>query len=848
MYWTNTRFAINPNFPMTSYYAHSSTKSDKSDWQPLSEHLQEVGEIAEEFASKLGIPMAGKLIGLMHDFGKYSKEFQGYLASAAGALNPDEDGWVDAKHRKGKIDHSSAGAQWLYQRFVNRGSKDQGKLCAQILALCIASHHSGLIDCLDSEGEDNFILRIGRSDSKTNLKECLANADAAVMRDAEQLADEPMLRELLDKLKSILKDTESQVLRQGASSRHLIQEFYLGFFTRFLFSGLIDADRMNSADFDDPKKTTMRSKGLPEWSVAQEKLEQKLATFSSIEPIAHIRKSISDNCFSRGVDDQGLFTLSVPTGGGKTLASLRFALAHAKEHKLERIFYIIPYTSIIEQNAKEVRDILGENWVLEHHSNLEPELQTWHSKITSENWDMPIVFTTMVQYLETQFGGGTRGVRRLHQLANSVVIFDEIQTLPINCVHLFCNALNFLVSYAGTTALLCTATQPLLDQIKNPMRGALKIDSKNEIVGDAQAIRKLFAELQRVDIVNAQKTGGWSLESVTDKICGEFDKHGSCLLIVNTKQWAQNVYLAAEKKGISKWALFHLSTNQCPAHRKALLNIIRRRLKTKKPVLCISTQLIESGVDVSFKTVVRFLAGLDSIAQAAGRCNRHGEIRDEQGNALQGQVFIVNPDKENIDMLEDIKTGQEKTVRVLSEPDISASDLLTPKGIKRYFTYYFHDRSDVMVYPLKNRGSADSVLNLLSDNPLNNYPKKNQTRKAEQKFPLLMQSFMAAGKAFKAIEAPTQAVVVPYRDGGVKIVADLCGSALQDKRNYQKLLQRAQKYSVTVFPDVWKKLNEAKAIYETQAGSGIFCLHEQHYSSTFGLSVEAVRAMSFCSV
>ena len=833
---------------MPKYYAHSSTSSDKSNWQPLSDHLNEVGVIAAKLASKLGIPLAGKLIGFMHDFGKYSQEFQVFLASASGVLNPDDEGWVDAVQQKGKIDHSTAGAQWLYQQLKSRGSKDQGRLCAQILAICIASHHSGLIDCLDAEANDNFDKRINKKDEKTNLIECIANADADVMREAKELVDEPMLRELLAKLKSILQDTDRNVLLQGDSQRRVIQEFYLGFFTRFLFSCLIDADRMNSADYDDPERATARSTVIPDWSFAEKKLEEKLATFNSKEPIAILRKKISEGCLERGADVQGLFTLSVPTGGGKTLASLRFALAHAKKHNLERIFYIIPYTSIIEQNAKEVRDILGADWVLEHHSNLEPEQQTWQSKITSENWDMPIVFTTMVQYLETQFGGGTRGVRRLHQLADSVVIFDEIQTLPINCVHLFCNALNFLVSYAGTTAVLCTATQPLLNQLQNPMRGALKIDPKNEIVGDAEAVRQLFADLQRVDIVDAQKIGGWSLESIADKVYGEFDKHGSCLLIVNTKQWAQNVYLAAEKKGIDKTALFHLSTNLCPAHRKVLLANIRARLKNNEPVFCVSTQLIEAGVDVSFKTVVRFLAGLDSIAQAAGRCNRHGEMKDEQGNVLRGQVLIINPDKENIDMMEDIKIGQKKAVRVLSEQDISASDLLTPKGIARYFSYYFHDRSDVMVYPLKNSATGGSILNLLSDNTLNNYAKKNQVRKAERKFPLLMQSFMAAGNAFKVIDAPTQAVVVPYGEEGTKLVAELCGIALQDKKNYRKLLQQAQKYSVNVFPNVWTKLKETKAVFETQPESGIFYLDERNYSPAFGLSVEVVGSMSFCSV
>src|SRR5690606_25176310 len=300
---------------------------------------------------------------------------------------------------------------------------------------------------------------------------------------------------------------------------------------------------------------------------------------------------------------QGIYTLTVPTGGGKTYASLRYALHHAQNHGLERIIYIIPYTSIIEQNAKVIREVVEHAddtrpWVLEHHSNLEPERQTWQSKLASENWDAPIVLTTMVQLLETLFSGGTKGVRRFHQLANSVLVFDEIQTLPINCVHMFCNAMNFFSKSCNTTAVLCTATQPLLNELKSPEKGQLTVPEGNELAGD---FNRHFIDLRRVDVYNQIKPGGWSAVKVSALAVEQFQKHGSCLVIVNTKAWAQELYLRCAER-VNKSEIFHLSTNQCPRHRKVLLYLIKKRLKRRKPVLCLSTQLIEAGVDVDFSS------------------------------------------------------------------------------------------------------------------------------------------------------------------------------------------------------------------------------------------------------
>ncbi len=805
---------------MKKFIAHHRKKDAKD--QTLGTHLDEVGEIAGRLAAKLEVSGAGQLLGLLHDLGKYSQVFQDYIGSATGKINPDEDEYVDFKSLKGKIDHSSAGAQWVWQSYGKWGA--QGQLVGQILALCVASHHSGLIDCLKPDGDNGFSDRMNKPDDKTHKNECLKNAPQHYLEKISDLADKELLKNILTQLKKIIK-IENEKLPVT------IQSFNLGFWTRMLFSCLVDADRINSADFECPENTQHRNNSPVNWSIPVNRLESAIKEFSGEKPIDKLRRNISDNCKQRAKGKQGIYSLTVPTGGGKTYASLRYALHHAEEHKSDRIIYIIPFTSIIEQNAQAIRELIECSkdecpWVLEQHSNLEPETQTWHSKIVSENWDAPIVMTTMVQFLEVLFSGGTRGARKMHQLANSVLIFDEIQTLPINCTHLFCNALNFLTNYCNTTAVLCTATQPLLDNLKTPEKGQLTIPKENELAGN---VTKLFEDLQRAKVVPNLKPEGWTAEQISELAFSEFEKLGSCLIIVNTKSWAQQLYQALSPK-VDNESIFQLSTNLCPAHRKAIFKKIRQRLEQSLPVLCVSTQLIEAGVDVDFASVIRFLAGLDSIAQAAGRCNRNG---------LQemATVHVINPCEEKIDLLKDIKIGIDKAQRIFDE---KFDDLLAPNAIKQYFNYYFYDRADEMAYPVTARqiGRNDNLLNLLSNNT------KNIGR--SEKSGLLQQSFMAAGKAFKAIDSPTQAVIVPYNDEAKHLIAELGRVAKEfDVKTYRQLLKQAQRFSVNVFPNVWKRLQKEKAVYEIQPGEGIYWLDKQYYSDEFGLSDKRCSSMDF---
>ena len=812
--------------------------------QPVQTHLVETSELAKIFARKLNLESVGELLGLMHDFGKYSRKFQKYIHDETSLFNPDLDD-EESTPNGSKVDHSTAGAQWVYRELRKFGAElGIGELFGQMLGLCIASHHGeGLIDCLDGEGHPKWIERFNKTDELTHLVECERNADEAVQQKAKELAGENLIRSLLNAVKPILSDQ---------ATNNKIKEFYLGCLTRFLFSCLIDADRINSSDFErEDQKDVRRLTEKPDWQSAIDKLEAKLAGFENRYPIDEIRRKISDDCLKRAVNSQGIYTLTVPTGGGKTLASLRYALHHAQKHNLDRIIYIIPYTSIIDQNAQAVREILGEDWVLEHHSNLEPEKQSWQDKLLSENWDKPIVFTTMVQFLDAWFGGGTRGARHIHPMTNAVLIFDEIQTLPVKCVHLFCNVLNWLTAFGKSTVVLCTATQPLLGEsgLQNfpegkrgiiAARGLLRLPENAEIMGKHQDLDKLFEELSRVEIRFNEKAGGWNVDEAGAFLLEQFATTQSCLFIVNTKKWAQELYQYCQRQNMPPEALFHLSTNQCAAHRKVIFDTIKARLENKQPVICISTQLIEAGVDISMACVIRALGGLDSIAQAAGRCNRHGE---KDG---KGQVWVLNLQEQDFTrILPDIQAGKTHAERVFR--DFAGQDILQPAAMKRYFEYYFYNRSGEMVYPINKNDKNDGLLHLLSDNCFNRGAKfsgylKNDILRNHDLYPLLMQSFKSAGRAFQAIDAPTHAVIVPYGEGA-ELIAKLCGE--WDPKEMHRTLQKAQRYSVNVFPNVWDKLQKENALHETIEGSGIYYLDERYYNDEFGLSLDETSEMTF---
>jgi CRISPR-associated endonuclease/helicase Cas3 len=787
--------------------------------QLLRDHLRGVSVAARRNADKLGLGPAGALIGTLHDLGKYSRTFQQYLRRMA--LNQD----TEQDSERGKIDHSTAGAQTIWRSLKSRGAVEG--IVGEILAICVASHHSGLIDCIMPDGFDNLSRRMDKADADSHFDEAWTNAESSVIGDKALYLGNPNLI-------SGIRERIGLICR--ADQAELIRRFKIGLLIRFLFSCLIDADRTDTADFSNGAVAALRQHGrYAGWRALADLLERKLRGFSNDSAIDKLRRQVSESCLSASGRPKGTYLLTVPTGGGKTLASLRFALNHAAKWNMDRVIYVSPYTSIIDQNAAVVRGVLepeGTEFasvVLEHHSNLTPLKQTWRSKILSENWDAPVVFTTAVQLLEALFGSGTRAVRRMHQMADSVLIFDEIQTLPVRCVHLFNNALNYLVEQCGTSVVLCTATQPLLHQV-DASKGAIRLDENAEIMRN---VASLFAQIPRYEVYDRRKARGWDHTDAAELAAAETRELGSCLIVVNTKSEALSIFKKC-KATESDVTLRHLSTSMCPAHRIRILDELKKHLDEHTPVICVSTQLIEAGVDISFGSVIRALAGIDSIAQTAGRCNRNGE-------SDLGRVHVINLAGELPKALRDIRAAQEAAQRVLDEnaskDEGQTVDLSDPKIVEQYFQYYFFDRREEMDYPVgpKQAERDDTLLNMLAENSL---AVANCTPRPQV---YLRQAFKTAAEAFLPIDANTRGVVVPYTSEGEAVIGELC--AAYELKKQTKLLKRAQQFTVNVFPYVLDRLQRAGAVYETQVGTGVLCLREKWYNDEFGLNEEGTEEM-----
>jgi CRISPR-associated endonuclease/helicase Cas3 len=770
--------------------------------QYLIEHLKQTARLAEILAAKIGLGAAGYLVGRLHDLGKYSDAFADHLMkSSAGTDGPEEP---DGRVSKGRVDHSSAGAQVVWAKVGHRRSP--APFCGQFLAQVIASHHSGLIDSFAPDGTPVFCQRINKEESRTHRRQAqqrfLADYDGVLNHD------------LTAALQSIDK------WRQGlaglpAGSR----AFQLGLGMRFLLSCLVAADWRSAAC--EPGAEAPQEPPPPDWKLLAGRLEAHLDSFKADSPVNRLRAEISQACRARAASRPGLYSLTVPTGGGKTLASLRFALHHAAHHhddrhRLDRIIYIMPYTTIIEQNAQVVREILEpagafSSVLLEHHSNLEADTPHWQAKMRADSWDVPLIFTTMVQFLETLFSAGTSRTRRLHYLARSVLIFDEIQNLPTHSIHLFGQAVKFLVERAGCTALMCTATQPPPVQPSTDDYAPPNFQPDSEI-GPAPA--EYFKKLKRNRFFNltekARNAG--EIADLARELAG---RHGSCLVVANTVGWAEKIFEAAHLQGGPE--NFYLSTRLCPAHRKKVFNELKRALKLKKPLICVSTQLMECGVDLSFGAVIRLVAGLDRVLQAAGRGNRHGE------SPTPGPVYLVLAKDEKLPpALGEIKAGQEEFLRLLREeekkdPCRSELDLNRPELVKRYFEYYYPRLCREMGYRVTagEAGRDDTLLNMLGLNDKISCQPQH-----------LGQSFASAARLYRVIGADSQGLIVPYGPKGKDLAADL--SSAVEPQLQKKILREAQTYSVNLYHSALKDLDRAGALY-SPADSGILLVNEQFY-------------------
>ncbi|WP_028778858.1 CRISPR-associated helicase/endonuclease Cas3 [Shimazuella kribbensis] len=782
-------------------------KKDKQ-VQSVEQHLLEAKELAEEYGEKLGIRHVTGLAGLLHDLGKYTTQFRDYIFKAV--YHPDY------APRRGSIDHSTAGGRLLYEYF-HKHDQPFYMMITEIVGNAIFSHHSYLKDLITPDLESDFLKRAEKP---------LDEFEQTKQQFFEQVMDEQSFRVYVDCAASELET----FLR---SEREFGFEKKLSFLTKFVFSALIDADRTNTRLFEEEQTTVLSIDLQPLWDVYYNRLVRKIQSFVNDTKINKLRNKLSEQCEVFAAKPSGIYTLSIPTGGGKTLASLRYAIKHAKLHHKQRIIYILPYTTIIEQNAATVRDILQDPaHILEHHSNIIIDEQDNEQKdgvndaltLSKDNWDSPIIFTTMVQFLNVFYAYGTRNIRRLHQLSNAVLIFDEVQKVPTHCISLFNEALNFLKTCARASIVLCTATQPALDFV----------EQKLDINPDAEMVKQLPAVVEafkRVNIVDNVTEKSWSSEQLADFVLERMNHMDSVLVILNTKTVVKRLYELLKDQSMDI-PIFHLSTAMCAAHRKDILYQVRAYLDQKKKVICISSQLVEAGVDISFSCVVRSLAGLDSIAQAAGRCNRHGE------RAI-GDVYIIDHEEENLnhDSLKEIRIGKEVAKRILidrKQGKIEQDDLLSPRSMNHYFQEYYEELKHNLNYVIDVQGSKKEMTELLfatrtTSSYCNDY--RNEKKVA---FPLVLPySYGTAAKHFRVIDNQTTSVIVPYGDGS-GIIDDLSGRSTIDRLS--QWLQRAQTYTVELFEYEKQQLMQNGGIisYEDK----IFVLKDAAYNEWFGVDVK----------
>ncbi len=574
----------NPTQPADPPIAHA--RKDQETWRlhGLDDHLRRVSELAGHHAKPFdGGPWAS-LAGLWHDLGKYRPAFQRYIRTATG-LDAET---AHIEQRPGRTPHSTAGALLAQERFGLRG---------HVLAYLVASHHAGLYDW------------------HSGLKERLTGEEARRELDESLHASPPT-----DILNPPAPPTDLRAIPGGAKGFAL--------WVRMLFSCLVDADFLDTEAFMNPGKASRRGDwpGLTELQARFHTHMADLDAQSAATPVNRLRRQVRDHCLRAAALAPGIFSLTVPTGGGKTLSSMAFALEHARLHGHRRIIYVIPYTSIIEQTADVFRGIFGES-VIEHHSNAEsdPSEETSRSRLACENWDAPIIVTTSVQCFESLFAARTSRCRKLHNLVDSILVIDEAQLLPPGFLQPILDVLNLLTAQYRVTVVLSTATQPALasQRFFDPQRNIEGLENVREIVPDPD---DLYRQLKRVRVhLPADRHAPTPWDALADRL----QTHPSVLAIVNTRRHARELH------GLMPKGTLHLSALMCGAHRSQVIGEIKARLKAGEPTRVISTQLVEAGVDLDFPVVYRAMAGLDSIAQAAGRCNREGHLE-----AGEVQVFV----------------------------------------------------------------------------------------------------------------------------------------------------------------------------------------------------------------
>ncbi len=726
-------------------------QADDGTWDPphsLREHLSKTACIAATFADKFSSREWGESAGMAHDVGKGRAMWQSYLRRKSGY---DDEAHLEEK--PGKIPHAIFGAKFMYEL--------HGEATGRILSYCIAGHHAGLPDWEPGEGA-------GRSSLQFQLSQ------------AHDLSD--IDQDILGNIRAM----KVPLSAPWKFSNGLDMSLWI----RMLYSCLVDADFLDTECYMEREKSELR-RGYCSISELLNRLNQyndQLTSTAEDTLVNRIRRDIREKCVAMGEEDQGIFSLSVPTGGGKTLSGLAFALEHAKTHGLDRVIYVIPYTSIIEQNADVFRKALGEDQVVEHHSSLNEDGVTPQSRLAAENWDAPVIVTTSVQFFESLFAAKSSRCRKLHNMVRSVVVLDEAQLVPVDYLEPILQTMQLLVDRYRVSFVISTATQPALGE--RTVDGTLFKGLKNirEIVGSSSEVNDLFDSLKRVEV---QLPTDFRSSSSWEQIAVELKEHEQVLCVVSDRKSCRELF------GLMPDGSFHLSALMCGQHRSEVIETIKKKLKTKQTVRVISTQLVEAGVDFDFPVVYRALAGLDSIAQAAGRCNREGKL------ATKGKVVVfVAPRRPPTGIL---RKAAETTQNILVRSDKDPLD-------HSLFNPYFSE-----LYWKANSLDTKGIHHLLSPEP-----------------PEFGINFRTAAGRFEIIDSSKQRTIfVRYK--GSDALIDL----LKYKGPDRSLMRKLQRYAVNIYTNDFFLLLQRGSIEEVYPN--IYALtSEVEYDQTIGLMVEQI--------
>lgn len=720
---------------MSEQFLAHAKQDENGEWiiHSLEEHLREVSKLAGDMAAVFDAADWASLAGRWHDLGKYRPAFQSYIKQVSG-FDPE----AHIEGGAGRVDHSTAGAIHAVEKLKGAG---------RVLAYLIAGHHAGLPDWDTAEaGGAALSVRVDEGKKKNYLGEALGNAVPDDILQGDMPATKPP---------------------GGSVGLHL--------WMRMLFSCLVDADFLDTESFMSPEKANDRGM-WPSLQILKAQFDQYMtdkASSAADTPVNRIRAEILRDCRNAAQSEKGLFTLTVPTGGGKTLSGMAFALNHAAKHGMSRVIVAIPYTSIIEQTADQYREIFSDA-VLEHHSNLDTDKENSKSRLAAENWDAPIVVTTNVQLLESLFAAKTSRCRKLHNIANSVIVMDEAQLLPPEFLQPVLDVMRLLVEHYGVTLVLSTATQPALATRKNAHGKTLLcgLDNAKEIITDVPA---LYRSLNRVCV---EKPLDMSSRITWEELAVVLQKQKSVLAIVNTRRDCRQLFELMPKGTI------HLSALMCGEHRSQVIKDIKQKLKEGESVRVISTQLVEAGVDLDFPVVYRALAGLDSIAQAAGRCNREGKLG-------KGKVVVFVPPKAPPKGM--LTFGEQATRSVWHDRN---ENLLCHTLYESYFEQYFNaiELDKHGINQLLMRDAASCVV-----------------------------QFRSAASRFRLIDDKgTWSILVPYDNGsqkGEELIRRLSAGEM-----HRDILRQLQRYSVTVYEHEFRKLRDIGAIEEVQLGMWAVCV------------------------